>query len=50
METNEELHEIPTPSQAEGGDDAGTQNPPKTTPSQAEGGEKTVDEDLKSKE
>ena len=51
METkSEELHEIPTPSQAEGSDEPGRQSPPKTTPSQAEGDEKTVDENLKSKD
>ena len=44
----EELHEIPTPSQAEGEDDDREHiNIPRTTPSQAEGDEKTVDEDLK---
>ncbi len=51
METkSEELHEIPTPSQAEGSDEPGHQSLPKTTPSQAEGDEETIDENLKSKE
>jgi len=43
----EALHEIPTPSQAEGEDDDREHiNIPRTTPSQAEGDEQTVDEDL----
>lgn len=48
----EELHEIPTPSQAEGDDDEKLDHEPiaRTTPSQAEGDEQTVDEDLAARE
>lgn len=39
------INEIPTPSQAEGGENPGQQSLPKTTPSQAEGEDFTAEEE-----
>jgi hypothetical protein len=43
------INELPTPSQAEGGEHPGDQGLLKTTPSQAEGDEETIDQDIKDK-